>query len=479
MPRTARALAERRNDEAGARHVDELVQRGRRQGYLMLPELRNAFEQASVTPAEARSILRELSDEGVQLGNESSEPAPAGPAATVSGADDGISEVEHAEVTHAMPDLAELDLSGPDLVVAEFDDPDLLDDLEEAPAESTARPAGKPRGRKDRRGAAAAELIAVADDDGGAEADLDDQTSVMGDSVHTYLKSIGRTSLLTAEQEVDLAKRIEAGLYAEHKLETELDLTNQLRAELEAVAEDGRAAKAHMLEANLRLVVSVAKKYSDRGLSLLDVVQEGNLGLIRAVEKFDYSKGYKFSTYAMWWIRQAIQRGFADSARTIRLPVHVLEMLSKLSRVERDMHQRLGREPTPEELAVELDRTPDQIEELLRTSRQPISLDSTIGEDGETSIGDLIEDVDAPEASELVDRQLMADQLRHALDALTPREATIMAMRFGLYDGNPHTLDEIGKALGLTRERIRQLEKQSLSKLRHPSRAQPLLEYAV
>jgi RNA polymerase primary sigma factor len=311
-----------------------------------------------------------------------------------------------------------------------------------------------------------------------AEVDLDDQTSTMGDSVHTYLKSIGRTSLLTAEQEVNLAKRIEAGLYAEYKLETEPDLDDDYRRDLELVADDGRRAKAHMLEANLRLVVSVAKKYSDRGLSLLDVVQEGNLGLIRAVEKFDYTKGYKFSTYAMWWIRQAIQRGFADAARTIRLPVHVLEMLSKLSRVERDMHQRLGREPTPEELAVELDRTPDQIEELLRTSRQPISLDSTIGEDGETSIGDLIEDVDAPEASELVDRQLMADQLRNALDALTPREATIMAMRFGLYDGNPHTLDEIGRALGLTRERIRQLEKQSLSKLRHPSRAQPLLDYA-
>jgi RNA polymerase primary sigma factor len=311
-----------------------------------------------------------------------------------------------------------------------------------------------------------------------AEIDLDDQTSAMGDSVHTYLKSIGRTSLLTAEQEVNLAKRIEAGLFAEHKLASEPDLDEDFGRDLMEVAEDGRRAKAHMLEANLRLVVSVAKKYSDRGLSLLDVVQEGNLGLIRAVEKFDYTKGYKFSTYAMWWIRQAIQRGFADSARTIRLPVHVLEMLSKLSRVERDMHQRLGREPTPEELAVELDRTPDQIEELLRTSRQPISLDSTIGEDGETSIGDLIEDVDAPEASELVDRQLMADQLRHALDGLTQREATIMAMRFGLYDGNPHTLDEIGRALGLTRERIRQLEKQSLSKLRHPSRAQPLLDYA-
>jgi RNA polymerase primary sigma factor len=328
-----------------------------------------------------------------------------------------------------------------------------------------------------------AEAVALAEADRLTEVDLDDQTPAMGDSVHTYLKSIGRTSLLTAEQEVDLAKRIEAGLFAEHKLDTmalegRAGLDETYRRELEMIAEDGRRAKAHMLEANLRLVVSVAKKYSDRGLSLLDVVQEGNLGLIRAVEKFDYTKGYKFSTYAMWWIRQAIQRGFADSARTIRLPVHVLEMLSKLSRVERDMHQRLGREPTPEELAVELDRTPDQIEELLRTSRQPISLDSTIGEDGETSIGDLIEDVDAPEASELVDRQLMAEQLRSALDALTPREATIMAMRFGLYDGNPHTLDEIGRALGLTRERIRQLEKQSLSKLRHPSRAQPLLDFA-
>ncbi|MEV4257844.1 RNA polymerase sigma factor, partial [Spirillospora sp. NPDC049652] len=312
-----------------------------------------------------------------------------------------------------------------------------------------------------------------------AIADLDDQSTTMGDSVHTYLKAIGRRQLLTAEQEVDLAKRIEAGLYAEHLLETGDAISDQYRIELEWVAGDGRRAKAHMLEANLRLVVSVAKKYSDRGLSLLDVVQEGNLGLIRAVEKFDYSKGYKFSTYAMWWIRQAIQRGFADSARTIRLPVHVLEMLSKLSRIERDMHQRLGREPTPEELALELDKSPEQVRELLRTSRQPISLDSTIGEDGETRIGDLIEDTDSPEASELVDRQLMADQLRRTLDILNPREAKIMAMRFGLYDGTPRTLDEIGKALGLTRERIRQLEKESLSKLRHPSNAQPLLDFAV
>jgi RNA polymerase primary sigma factor len=428
-------------------NVDELIQLGRERGHLSLTELRSAFAVAGLSPARGREILTDLAEAGIDLGN--------GQAGTPGGVLTGKEDMQTAQTAEPTADeIAKV--AG-------------LDGLDAAEAEAAALSEATVTGAT--LGDAATPAVSV-------EVDLDDQTSTMGDSVHTYLKSIGRTSLLTAEQEVNLAKRIEAGLFAEHKLDSEPDLPEEYRRELELVAEDGRRAKAHMLEANLRLVVSVAKKYSDRGLSLLDVVQEGNLGLIRAVEKFDYTKGYKFSTYAMWWIRQAIQRGFADSARTIRLPVHVLEMLSKLSRVERDMHQRLGREPTPEELAVELDRTPDQIEELLRTSRQPISLDSTIGEDGETSIGDLIEDTDAPEASELVDRQLMADQLRHALDALTPREATIMAMRFGLYDGNPHTLDEIGRALGLTRERIRQLEKQSLSKLRHPSRAQPLLDYA-
>jgi RNA polymerase primary sigma factor len=432
----APAARESADDELSMSRVDDLIQRGRSQGHLSLSELRTAFEQAGMTPAEGRSVLRELSEAGVRLADELPDKGrKTRQAAAAAGT--GTPDAGSTEPANQDDDSA--DVADAEVVTLEAEAATLVDDSK----------------------------------------DLDDQTPAMGDSVHTYLKSIGRTSLLTAEQEVDLAKRIEAGLFAEHKLETAAGLDDDYRRDLELVAEDGRRAKAHMLEANLRLVVSVAKKYSDRGLSLLDVVQEGNLGLIRAVEKFDYTKGYKFSTYAMWWIRQAIQRGFADSARTIRLPVHVLEMLSKLSRVERDMHQRLGREPTPEELAVELDRTPDQIEELLRTSRQPISLDSTIGEDGETSIGDLIEDVDAPEASELVDRQLMAEQLRSALDALTPREATIMAMRFGLYDGNPHTLDEIGRALGLTRERIRQLEKQSLSKLRHPSRAQPLLDFAV
>ena len=465
MPRNATARREPEvADEPATMRVDELIQLGRGQGYLSLTELRAAFGEAGVSPAEGRSIIRELAEAGVRLGDEpGGGAAPEGTASTGTApkgtvskrARTGTEDMTTAQLT-ASTDAAEQPA---------------LDSLDPAEAEAVALAEARPAELAGNPAAGTAQPAA-------AEVDLDDQTSAMGDSVHTYLKSIGRTSLLTAEQEVNLAKRIEAGLFAEHKLATEPDLAAGYRRDLEDVAEDGRRAKAHMLEANLRLVVSVAKKYSDRGLSLLDVVQEGNLGLIRAVEKFDYTKGYKFSTYAMWWIRQAIQRGFADSARTIRLPVHVLEMLSKLSRVERDMHQRLGREPTPEELAVELDRTPDQIEELLRTSRQPISLDSTIGEDGETSIGDLIEDTDAPEASELVDRQLMADQLRHALDGLTQREATIMAMRFGLYDGNPHTLDEIGRALGLTRERIRQLEKQSLSKLRHPSRAQPLLDYA-
>src|SRR4051794_1305481 len=430
MPRKAVATPPM---EPGNAHLDELLALGRSQGQLSLSEVREAFEEAGITPAQGRSLLKELADSGVSLADTAA-PVPKGATVkkTTAGKTGQVKQTPIAKAGKAAMD----------------DDDAEFDPVKEEEEEVSTK-------------------------------DLDDNTSVMGDSVHTYLKAIGRRQLLTADQEVELAKRIEAGLYAEFKLENAPKrMAASTRHDLEWIVEDGLRAKAHMLEANLRLVVSVAKKYSDRGLSLLDVVQEGNLGLIRAVEKFDYTKGYKFSTYAMWWIRQAIQRGFADSARTIRLPVHVLEMLSKLSRVERDMHQRLGREPTPEELAVELDRTPDQIEELLRTSRQPISLDSTIGEDGETSIGDLIEDVDAPEASELVDRQLMAEQLRSALDALTPREATIMAMRFGLYDGNPHTLDEIGRALGLTRERIRQLEKQSLSKLRHPSRAQPLLDFA-
>ncbi|MGC5016035.1 RNA polymerase sigma factor [Streptosporangium sp. DT93] len=445
--------------------LDQLLDRGRVQGHLSLAELRHAFAEAGISPAVGRSILRGLTEAGVSLAAEN-EPSlssatarkaktprkTAGRKVNAAPAKKSAAGTEPAAPSgRTTAKKAAKDASGPDGAPADLDELNVPE---------------------------AAELEAVEEIEAEPAMDLDDQSSVMGDSVHTYLKSIGRRTLLTAAQEVELAKRIEAGLYAEAKLEAEPGLSAVARDDLEWIAEDGRRAKNHMLEANLRLVVSVAKKYTDRGMALLDVVQEGNLGLIRAVEKFDYTKGYKFSTYAMWWIRQAIQRGFADSARTIRLPVHVLEMLSKLSRVERDMHQRLGREPTPEELGVELDRTPDQIEELLRTSRQPISLNATIGDDGETTIGDLIEDVDSPEASEVVDRQLLGEQLRGVLGNLSPREAKIMALRFGLVDGKPHTLDEIGKHLGLTRERIRQLEKESLSKLRHPSNTRPLLDWA-
>ncbi|MEU7690552.1 RNA polymerase sigma factor [Microbispora sp. SCL1-1] len=446
MPRTA--VADSPEREVTPTTLDLLLERGRTQGRLSLSELREAFAKAGVSPAEGRSILRELTEAGVNL------------------ASDNAAESEPGEKTEVAPAKAPARKSRRAAQAA-------------AQAKSSAKKTAKTADEEPYDEELQADEAKVEDS---GTLDLDDTSSVMGDSVHTYLKSIGRRTLLTAAQEVELAKRIEAGLYAEYKLETAIEsgepLPPHVREDLEWVIEDGRRAKDHMLEANLRLVVSVAKKYTDRGMALLDVVQEGNLGLIRAVEKFDYTKGYKFSTYAMWWIRQAIQRGFADSARTIRLPVHVLEMLSKLSRVERDMHQRLGREPTPEELAVELDKTPDQIEELLRTSRQPISLDSTIGEDGETRIGDLIEDVDSPEASEVVDRQLLAEQLKGVLSNLSPREAKIMSLRFGLADGKPHTLDEIGKHLGLTRERIRQLEKESLSKLRHPSNTRPLLDWA-
>ncbi|MGP4100833.1 RNA polymerase sigma factor [Nonomuraea sp. KM90] len=447
MPRTAVATP--------PATLDQLIERGRVQGHLSLSELRDAFAQAGISPSEGRTILRELSEAGVSLAAEN-EPSLSTTAPKNSTPKKATTarKTSRAKTTGRKAGEAK----------------NATSEAAKAVTPSEAKPEHEEDVPDD--------LALSAEELENEPLDLDDTQSVMGDSVHTYLKSIGRRTLLTAAQEVELARRIEAGLYAEYKLETHPDLPAAVQDDLHLVVEDGRLAKDHMLEANLRLVVSVAKKYTDRGMSLLDVVQEGNLGLIRAVEKFDYTKGFKFSTYAMWWIRQAIQRGFADSARTIRLPVHVLEMLSKLSRVERDMHQRLGREPTPEELAVELDKTPDQIEELLRTSRQPISLNATIGEDGETTIGDLIEDVDSPEASEIVDRQLLGDQLRGVLDNLSPRESKIMALRFGLVDGKPHTLDEIGKHLGLTRERIRQLEKESLSKLRHPSNTRPLLDWA-
>ena len=297
------------------------------------------------------------------------------------------------------------------------------------------------------------------------------------DPVKDYLKQIGKVSLLNAEQEVELAKRIEAGLFAEEMLNEGKKLDKKIRLDLEWIATDGRRAKNHLLEANLRLVVSLAKRYTGRGMLFLDLIQEGNLGLIRAVEKFDYTKGYKFSTYATWWIRQAITRAMADQARTIRIPVHMVEVINKLARVQRQMLQDLGREPTPEELARELDMTPEKVVEVQKYGREPISLHTPLGEEGDSEFGDLIEDSEAIVPSDAVSFTLLQEQLESVLDTLSDREAGVVRMRFGLTDGQPKTLDEIGKVYGVTRERIRQIESKTMSKLRHPSRSQVLRDY--
>ena len=297
------------------------------------------------------------------------------------------------------------------------------------------------------------------------------------DPVKDYLKQIGRVALLNAELEVELATRVEVGLFAEEKLKHEKKMEKKFKRELEWLVEDGKRAKNHLLEANLRLVVSLAKRYTGRGMLFLDLIQEGNLGLIRAVEKFDYTKGYKFSTYATWWIRQAITRAMADQARTIRIPVHMVEVINKLARVQRQMLQDLGREPTPEELAKELDMTPEKVVEVQKYGREPISLHTPLGEEGDSEFGDLIEDSEAVVPADAVSFTLLQEQLHSVLDTLSEREAGVVAMRFGLTDGQPKTLDEIGKVYGVTRERIRQIESKTMSKLRHPSRSQVLRDY--
>ena len=297
------------------------------------------------------------------------------------------------------------------------------------------------------------------------------------DPVKDYLKQIGKVPLLNAEEEVDLAKRIEAGLFAEELLATRGPFKDRRQGDYEWIAEDGQRAKNHLLEANLRLVVSLAKRYTGRGMLFLDLIQEGNLGLIRAVEKFDYTKGYKFSTYATWWIRQAITRAMADQARTIRIPVHMVEVINKLARVQRQMLQDLGREPTPEELARELDMTPEKVVEVQKYGREPISLHTPLGEEGDSEFGDLIEDSEAIVPADAVSFTLLQEQLDSVLDTLSDRESGVVKMRFGLTDGQPKTLDEIGKVYGVTRERIRQIESKTMSKLRHPSRSQVLRDY--
>ncbi|MEU8813865.1 RNA polymerase sigma factor [Actinoplanes sp. NPDC048796] len=313
------------------------------------------------------------------------------------------------------------------------------------------------------------------------QARRDAELTASADSVRAYLKQIGKVPLLNAEQEVELAKRIEAGLYAAERLracdEGEEKLERNMERDLRWIGRDGERAKNHLLEANLRLVVSLAKRYTGRGMAFLDLIQEGNLGLIRAVEKFDYTKGYKFSTYATWWIRQAITRAMADQARTIRIPVHMVEVINKLGRIQRELLQDLGREPTPEELAKEMDITPEKVLEIQQYAREPISLDQTIGDEGDSQLGDFIEDSEAVVAVDAVSFSLLQDQLQQVLQTLSEREAGVVRLRFGLTDGQPRTLDEIGQVYGVTRERIRQIESKTMSKLRHPSRSQVLRDY--
>ncbi|MFD8634423.1 MULTISPECIES: RNA polymerase sigma factor [unclassified Streptomyces] len=326
--------------------------------------------------------------------------------------------------------------------------------------------------------AGAGQGFVLSDDD---EDDAPAQTVMVAgataDPVKDYLKLIGKVPLLNAEQEVELAKRIEAGLFSEYKLEEEEDHKPAFKRELEILVEDGRRAKNHLLEANLRLVVSLAKRYTGRGMLFLDLIQEGNVGLIRAVEKFDYTKGFKFSTYATWWIRQAITRAMADQSRTIRIPVHMVEIINKLARVQRQMLQDLGREPTPEELGKELDMTPEKVIEVQKYGREPISLHTPLGEEGDSEFGDLIEDSEAVVPADAVSFTFLQEQLQSILGTLSEREAGVVSMRYGLNDGQPKTLDEIGRVYGVTRERIRQIESKTMSKLRHPSRSQVLRDY--
>jgi RNA polymerase primary sigma factor len=546
---------------AESAHLVALIERGRAQGHIAADEVRQAFEEADIPMAKAKSVMRALTtvlhEEGVDLtvnaaqsagvtrkrvaaasktaakktttataakattvkkaaaktaapgvaaangasGDELTEAGSAAAkkaaaakktaakktAASAAGADgeSGTGPAKKAAAKKGAPakkaagkkgdgedgEDAELeedvdleieldDEDGPDMEVAATDE-----------SEETSETDGATPGEDKEEG------FVLSDDEDDAPAQQVASAGATADPVKDYLKQIGKVPLLNAEQEVELAKRIEAGLFAEEKLNDGEPLTPEFRRELDIIAEDGRRAKNHLLEANLRLVVSLAKRYTGRGMLFLDLIQEGNLGLIRAVEKFDYTKGYKFSTYATWWIRQAITRAMADQARTIRIPVHMVEVINKLARVQRQMLQDLGREPTPEELAKELDMTPEKVVEVQKYGREPISLHTPLGEDGDSEFGDLIEDSEAVVPADAVSFTLLQEQLHSVLDTLSEREAGVVSMRFGLTDGQPKTLDEIGKVYGVTRERIRQIESKTMSKLRHPSRSQVLRDY--
>ncbi|CAL9416944.1 RNA polymerase sigma factor [Streptomyces pilosus] len=490
--------------------VMALIERGKAEGQIAGDDVRRAFEADQIPATQWKNVLRSLNqileEEGVTLMVSAAEPkrtrksvaakSPAKRTATKTvAAKTATTRKTTASATPAAPaaDPAEAEEEAPARKAAAKKTTAKKTAAKKTTAKKTA--AKKTTAKKDDDAPADDEVIEetkAADEPEGTEnagfvlsdEDEDDapaqQVAAAGataDPVKDYLKQIGKVPLLNAEQEVELAKRIEAGLFAEDKLANADKLAPKLKRELEIIAEDGRRAKNHLLEANLRLVVSLAKRYTGRGMLFLDLIQEGNLGLIRAVEKFDYTKGYKFSTYATWWIRQAITRAMADQARTIRIPVHMVEVINKLARVQRQMLQDLGREPTPEELAKELDMTPEKVIEVQKYGREPISLHTPLGEDGDSEFGDLIEDSEAVVPADAVSFTLLQEQLHSVLDTLSEREAGVVSMRFGLTDGQPKTLDEIGKVYGVTRERIRQIESKTMSKLRHPSRSQVLRDY--
>ncbi len=513
--------------------TDLLVERGRSRGHLRADEITTAFDEAGISASAGKRVLRALSEQGVTVMVDASAPTKLSRRATAASAPKRATVTKNTGKRVAKADPAEpvkstlKSASGPAAAVAPAAAPAQGPASSKGPASPKGAvpkgPARKTTGKGAAPRKAAAEPPApagagtepvpiedaVPDADGMTidepvdltEAEEEDFTwdddeeesealkqarrdaelTASADSVRAYLKQIGKVALLNAEEEVELAKRIEAGLYAAERLrmaeEEGEKLAVQSNRDLQWIIRDGERAKNHLLEANLRLVVSLAKRYTGRGMAFLDLIQEGNLGLIRAVEKFDYTKGYKFSTYATWWIRQAITRAMADQARTIRIPVHMVEVINKLGRIQRELLQDLGREPTPEELAKEMDISPEKVLEIQQYAREPISLDQTIGDEGDSQLGDFIEDSEAVVAVDAVSFSLLQDQLQAVLSTLSEREAGVVRLRFGLTDGQPRTLDEIGQVYGVTRERIRQIESKTMSKLRHPSRSQVLRDY--
>ncbi|MFI9615345.1 RNA polymerase sigma factor [Streptomyces sp. NPDC052023] len=494
--------------------VMALIERGKAEGQIAGDDVRRAFEADQIPATQWKNVLRSLNqileEEGVTLMVSAAEPkrtrksvaakspakrtatktvaaktvaarkastttaAPAAPAVDDPAEEAAPEKKAAAKKTAAKKATAKKTVAAKKTAAPKKSTDGKKDDAELLEEEVLEEPKGA---TEEPEGTENAGFVLSDEDEDDAPAQQVAAAGATADPVKDYLKQIGKVPLLNAEQEVELAKRIEAGLFAEDKLANADKLAPKLKRELEIIAEDGRRAKNHLLEANLRLVVSLAKRYTGRGMLFLDLIQEGNLGLIRAVEKFDYTKGYKFSTYATWWIRQAITRAMADQARTIRIPVHMVEVINKLARVQRQMLQDLGREPTPEELAKELDMTPEKVIEVQKYGREPISLHTPLGEDGDSEFGDLIEDSEAVVPADAVSFTLLQEQLHSVLDTLSEREAGVVSMRFGLTDGQPKTLDEIGKVYGVTRERIRQIESKTMSKLRHPSRSQVLRDY--